>query len=191
MLTFLENLLFGLPSFENVWFRWHFVWETFGFVDLFLDILNQFNWFYQTSPSKSIDSVTCFMKTSWLNHQSIHLEKELNRFNQFCGKNESIQINQLSRVDWYTRPWYGINSCGRRNFARLHMAPAFDHGNCSSSGSGFNANPVDFRARLGKKSLASTLDISLSVTKWALLGTGTTFSQRGGPFQGWRGPAHA
>ena len=36
---------------ENVWFHW-----------LFWDILNLFNWFNHTSPSKSIDSVTHFMK---------------------------------------------------------------------------------------------------------------------------------
>ena len=90
MLTFLENLLFRWPFRENARFRWP-VW----------DILNPFNWFNHSSPSKSIDSVTYFMKTNWLSHLSIHLEKELNRFNQFCGKSELIQVSQLSRVDWY------------------------------------------------------------------------------------------
>ena len=47
---------------------------------------SQFNWFSHTSPSKSIDSVTHFVKTNWLSHQSTHLENELNRFNRFCEK---------------------------------------------------------------------------------------------------------
>ena len=87
--------------------------ETFNFVDLlwktfeisftfFWDILNQFNWFNNTSLSNSIESVTYFMKTNWLSHQSAHLEKELNQLELILRKNESIQINRLSLVDWYT-----------------------------------------------------------------------------------------
>ena len=69
----------------------------------FLDILNQFNWFNHTSLlSKSIDSVIYFMKTNWLSHQSTHLEKELNQFNQFCGKIESIQIDLIGIQVWLT-----------------------------------------------------------------------------------------
>ena len=49
-----------------------------------------------TSPSKSIDSVTYFMKTNRLSHQSNHLEKELNRLSQFFGKrNRFKSINSV------------------------------------------------------------------------------------------------
>ena len=91
MLTF-----FGTPSISLSLF-----WKTFDFVDLSWDILNQFNWFIHILSLRSIGSVTYFMKTIWLTHQSAHFEKEMNQFSQFCGKNESIQINQLGRVDWY------------------------------------------------------------------------------------------
>ena len=74
--------LFGKPSFTLTFFR-----KTFHFIDLFWYVWNQFNWFKHTSPSKWIDSVTYFMKTFWLSHQSNHFKKELNQFSQFCGKN--------------------------------------------------------------------------------------------------------
>ena len=45
------------------------------------------------------------------------------------------------------------------------------------------AYPDDFRARLREKFWASILHISLSVTQWALLGTGTTFPRTDGPFR--------
>ena len=45
------------------------------------------------------------------------------------------------------------------------------------------AYPDDFRARHREKYLASTLHFFLSVTKWALLGTGTTFHEQVGPFR--------
>ena len=76
--------------------------KIFDFVDLFLGFFNQLNWFSHISPSKSIDSITYFMKTNWPNHQSTRLEVEVNQFNQFCRKNELIQINQLNWVDWCT-----------------------------------------------------------------------------------------
>ena len=68
--------LFG----ENLLFRWHFL-KNVRFRWPFCDIFNQFNGFSHTSPWKSIDSMTYFMKTNWLIHQSAHLEKELNQFN--------------------------------------------------------------------------------------------------------------
>ena len=103
------NIYVDVDLFEKkIFYFVELFWKTFNFVDLFGkrsisliffgkrsisltflgDILNQyqFNWFNHTSPSKSIDSVTYFMKTNWLSHQSTHLEKELNRFSQFCGK---------------------------------------------------------------------------------------------------------
>ena len=78
LLTFLENLRFRWPFFQ------HFS--------------NRLNWFNQTSHSKSIDSITYFMKTNWLYHQSTHLEKELNQFNQFCKK--WIDSNQSTQWSW-------------------------------------------------------------------------------------------
>ena len=74
-------------------------WEAFDFVDLFWDIWNHFNWFNHTSPSKSIYSVTHFVKTDWLSHQSTHLEKERNQFNQSCGKiNRFKSINSVDLI---------------------------------------------------------------------------------------------
>ena len=95
------NSIYILTFLRNLKFRWLF-WKAFYFVNFLKNILSLFNWFNQSSPLYSIDSVTFYMKTNWASHESTHLEKELNQFNQFCGKNESIQINQLSRLDWYT-----------------------------------------------------------------------------------------
>ena len=86
MLTFFGRPI-SLTFLENVRFRWPF-WDT----------LNQFNGFNRTTPSKSIGSVTYFMKTNWLSHRSTHLEKELNQFNQFCGK--WIDPNQSTQSSW-------------------------------------------------------------------------------------------
>ena len=105
-----ETSSISLPVSKNVQFRWPFWKRSISLTFLgnlrvrwpFWDILNQFNWFNHTVPSKSIDSIAYFMKTNWLSHQSTYLETELNWFNQFCGKNELIHVNQLSRVDWYT-----------------------------------------------------------------------------------------
>ena len=92
MLTFFGKSSISLP----------FFWKTFDFVDLcwhFWDILNQFNWFYHTSPSKSIDSVTYFMKANWLSHQSNHAEKELNRISQFFRKmNRFKSVNSVELI---------------------------------------------------------------------------------------------
>ena len=88
-LTFLGKRFISLTfSIENVPFRWHF-W----------DILNQFNSFNHTNPSKSIDSVTYLKKTNCLSHQSTYLENKLNQFNQFCGKTR-IDSNQSTQSSW-------------------------------------------------------------------------------------------
>ena len=51
--------------------------------------------------SQSTQSPTLWKRIDSVTKQLIW-KKELNQFNQFCGNKESIKINQLSRVDWYT-----------------------------------------------------------------------------------------
>ena len=85
------------------WLIWitYFVdlfWRTCDFVDLSGGILNQFNWFNHTSPSKSIDSVTYFMKTNWLSHQSTHLEKTESI--QSILRKKWIDSSQSTRSSW-------------------------------------------------------------------------------------------
>ena len=84
------------PFWENLL---NFFGKSFDFVDLFKHLLNQLNWFNHTSRSKAIDSITYFMKKNWLNSQSTHLEKELNKLNQFCGK-KWIDSNQSTQSSW-------------------------------------------------------------------------------------------
>ena len=77
-------------------------WPVFGEYSIsltFLAFLYQLNWFNHTIRSKSIDSITYFMKTKWLNHQSTRLEKELNQFKQFCRK-KWIDLNQSAQSSW-------------------------------------------------------------------------------------------
>ena len=99
------------------------VWEIFYFVDFFgkrsnlLTFLEnvRFRWpllgyfepiqLIQSYQSLKVNQLSHLLR---LNHQSTHLEKELNRFNQFCWKNELIQVNQLDRVDWYTSLVYAL-----------------------------------------------------------------------------------
>ena len=78
-------------------------WETFYFVDLFwetFDFVDLFGTFW----INSIDSIIpvpqshFFMKTNWLTRQPTQLEKELNRFNQFCGKMHWFK--SINSVDW-------------------------------------------------------------------------------------------
>ena len=55
------------------------------------------------------------------------------------------------------------------------------------------AYPDDFRARLRENKIfgLNSAHFPLNHKFRALLGIGTTFSRTGGPFQDWRGPAHA
>ena len=85
---------FGKCSISLNFFEKHLISLTLSW-----DILNQFNWCNHTSPSKLIDSVTYFMQTNWLSHQSTHLEKERNRFNQFCRKMSRFKsINSVELI---------------------------------------------------------------------------------------------
>ena len=77
---------------------WPF-WKIFDVVDRFRISLNQWKWLHHTSNSKSIDSITSLIKTNWLSHS---LGKETESIQSILRKNESIQINRLNRVDWYT-----------------------------------------------------------------------------------------
>ena len=92
---FLENVQFRWSFLGNVRFRWPFLGRSIQFINSIASII-------PVSQSQSTQSPRYFMKTNWLSHQSTHFEKELNRFNHVCGKNELIQVNELSRVDWYT-----------------------------------------------------------------------------------------
>ena len=78
-------------------------------VDLFLENvrLNQFNWFNNRSPSKSVDSVIHFIRTNWLSHQWTDFEKELNQFNQLRRNKEEMKwfksINSVELIG--TQVW--------------------------------------------------------------------------------------
>ena len=89
------------PSFSLTFFGKHSMPLTF-----FRISFNQFNWFNHTSPSKSIDSVTYFMKTKWLSHQSSHFEKKLNQFNQFCKEtNRFKSIHSVELIGIQVCKW--------------------------------------------------------------------------------------
>ena len=73
----------GKPSISLMFFGKRSILLTF-----FWDILNQFNWFNRTSPSKSIDPVTYFMK--------------MNRLSQQSWKRNCIEsINFAEKVYWF------------------------------------------------------------------------------------------
>ena len=92
MLAFLENLLFYWPSLENLRFCWPFwrILESIKLIQAYQSLLkvNQLNHLLYkneltqspiNSPGKGTESIQLILK-----------------------KNESIQINNLNQVDWYT-----------------------------------------------------------------------------------------
>ena len=88
-LIFLGNVRFLWPFLGNVRFRWPFV----GYFEPVQLIQS-----YQSLKVNQL-SLTYFMKTNWLIRQSTHLEKELNHFNQFCGKMNSFKsINSVEMI---------------------------------------------------------------------------------------------
>ena len=98
MLTCYGNSSFLLTFYlENIRFRWPFL-ENVRFCWTFLGFFNQFNWFNHASPSKSIDSVTLFMKTNWLGHQSTHLERNWIALVNLAE--EWVNLNQSTQSSW-------------------------------------------------------------------------------------------
>ena len=86
---------------ENHLFRWPFSEKTFDFFDLF--------WIFWINSIDSIKPVPKNLSTQspilWKRIDSVTNQltwKKLNQLNQFSGKNESIQVNRLSRVESYT-----------------------------------------------------------------------------------------
>ena len=116
-----------------------------------------------------------------------------------CPTNSDSSSGENGPAPWWFRVWFGFKSCGRKNFDWLHGGS--DSGLESIHAGGdillgsiwrrplimriilapapaLIAYPDDFRARLREKSLASTLDIYLSVTKWALKRRNDFFTNR-------------
>ena len=107
--THKNNSNYSIKSINELNILLTFLKKTFDFVDLHLEKLRfrwpffsifWINWTDSIIPvTQSINSITYFMKTNWLNHQSSRLEKELNQFNQFCRK-KWINSNQSTQSSW-------------------------------------------------------------------------------------------
>ena len=84
---------------EKLLFRWPFS----GKLSILLIFLGYFGSIQMIQSYQSL-------KVNRLSHHSTHLEKKLNQFNQFCGNNESIQINQLSWCTSLFQRWLQLDS---------------------------------------------------------------------------------
>ena len=131
---FLGNLLFRWAFFGKRPISLTFYWETFDFVDIFLDILNQFNWFNHTSPSKSIDSSHLIYENELTQSQINSLGKGIESIQSILRK-EWIDSNQPTHSSWLvymseraSLPIYGGSkfvNCRKQTNTKIGSVPYF------------------------------------------------------------------